>query len=196
VDVYPVLHDAHVALWLEGSKPVTFQLYGTSHPLHYDGDKGLSHRLIQALASNPHHKQHGHFTSRSHTAGLGVMLVAREDLGISSIGVDIEAKHRKPPSQKLIQRVCPSNEEYNQVQHIPPLGVWCIKEALFKAWPNNKGGVLAHITIQRVVQDDEHSWHGTATPRHGERLYWMLQSLDRDNTSLWCAMTWCKKQLR
>jgi 4'-phosphopantetheinyl transferase superfamily len=193
VDVYPLLHDEHVSLWLEADSPFPFQLYGTGVPLLYAGDKGLSHRLVQALDSNQKYKQHRCLMSRSHTAGVGVMLMVREGLGISSIGVDIEAQHRKPPTKKLIRRICPAVGEYHHIKEIPTLAVWCIKEALFKAWPTNKGGVLAHLTIQSVVHDNEHAWKGTATSPQGNCYHWLLQPLQplqAEAPSLWCAMAW------
>jgi hypothetical protein len=193
---YPVLNDEHVTLWLEADNPLAFRVYGTGVPLSFQSDKGLSHRLLQALPTDVEGIYTPYLTSRSHTAGLGVMLITPIGMETFRVGVDIERQQRPTPSEKLIRRIAPSIEEYTRIRHLPPLGLWCIKEAVFKAWPNNTNGVLSQLKVQSVYAHGKDTWYGNATPLQGQPIHWWLQPLfpPEAHGPLWLAVAWVNKE--
>jgi len=120
--------------------------------------------------------------SLSHTENIAVMAV-HQDCS-QSIGVDIEAVHRgiHPP---LRARLTPSNEEAQRVEKLPSLGLWCVKEALWKAWEHNHQGLIKVINICHVVEHFSQAqaakrllFEGQAQAPCGKPLQWHLYKID------------------
>lgn len=78
------------------------------------------------------------FWSLSHSAGW---VLAVGDGG--PIGVDLEREGRALSSQALERLTSPEERQLG----IPPLALWCLKEAAFKATPDNLGRVLPELKL-------------------------------------------------
>lgn|GEM_PF-5107250 len=88
--------------------------------------------------------------SISHTQDIGVLLALPDDIEpqIMHVGVDIELTSRKPPSPAVIRRIFSSQEQaWIAGGAVAPLEAWCIKEALWKAWPANHEGPLPYVQM-------------------------------------------------
>jgi hypothetical protein len=159
-------------------------LYVTCSPATPDAQytHPFSARLMRhwhAVCENtPGHEQA--CISRSHTASVGGLLVAAPE-GIRGIGLDMEQTTRREPSERVMQRVLPNMDERACVAGLPSLGAWCIKEALWKAWPEKPPhATLPGVTISSVTYRPEAGAScnlvavGTAYALGGIPLTWAL----------------------
>jgi len=93
--------------------------------------------------------------SLTHAAGLAV--AARCDGGQAGLGVDFEGRRRIDPRAA---RFYLRDHEKGDL-----LRLWTVKEALFKATPDNAGGTLLDYEVA-----ESHALGGTATDRAGRRF--------------------------
>jgi hypothetical protein len=111
------------------------------------------------------------YWSLSHSAGW-VLAVG----GAQPIGVDLEPESR-PLSLKALERLTTPEE---RVLGLPPVALWCLKEAAFKATPDNHGRVLSEFKLKKFnfsagraeVEDSKTSqlWEGRVALAAG---YWI-----------------------
>lgn len=99
--------------------------------------KTLTSAIQQALDQGA--KPENLHCSLSHTGGACIAVTSVQ----SSIGVDLELTLR-PINVQLASRITNSDEK---ISNLNALQVWVIKEACFKANPNNQGTVLPQYRI-------------------------------------------------
>ena len=126
--------------------------------------------------------QEGRNVSLSHTENVAVMTVHQDSS--QCVGVDIEAVHRGI-HPRLRARLTPSFEEAQRVEKLPSLGLWCVKEALWKAWEHNHQGLIKAVNIRHVVEQSPQTeapkrllFEGQAQAPCGQPLQWHLYEID------------------
>jgi phosphopantetheinyl transferase len=126
--------------------------------------------------------QEGRNVSLSHTENVAVMAVHQDSS--QCVGVDIEAVHRGI-HPRLRARLTPSFEEAQRVEKLPSLGLWCVKEALWKAWEHNHQGLIKAVNIRHVVEQSPQTeapkrllFEGQAQAPCGQPLQWHLYEID------------------
>ena len=87
--------------------------------------------------------------SLSHSRTASVAVVA-EKVAEETIGVDLESKSRGI-SERAAQKFCTADE---LALGLTPLQIWVIKEACYKAIPNNAGLVLPYFEVTEWNQKD------------------------------------------
>lgn len=120
--------------------------------------------------------------SLSHSENVAVMAVHQDSS--QCVGVDIEAVHRGI-HPRLRARLTPSFEEAQRVEKLPSLGLWCVKEALWKAWEHNHQGLIKAVNICHVVEQSPKTeapnpllFEGQAQAPCGQPLHWHLYEID------------------
>jgi phosphopantetheinyl transferase (holo-ACP synthase) len=120
--------------------------------------------------------------SLSHSENVAVMAVHQDSS--QCVGVDIEAVHRGI-HPRLRARLTPSFEEAQRVEKLPSLGLWCVKEALWKAWKHNHQGLIKAVNIRHVVEQSPQTeapkrllFEGQAQAPCGQPLQWHLYEID------------------
>ena len=126
------------------------------------------------------------YMSLSHTQGLAVLAVHPE--AHQCLGVDVECCRRKAPSPKTIQWLGLDDTEKAMIQQLPPLGVWCVKEALWKAWRFNANTVVKTVRILELTLDEVGDFTGEAQTPTGEKLSWSLRRLEKAGVSYYLAL--------
>jgi phosphopantetheinyl transferase len=112
--------------------------------------------------------------SLSHTQGLAVLAVHPE--AHQCIGVDVEHCRRADPSPKALQWLCLDDSEKAMIQQLPPLGAWCVKEALWKAWRLNANTVIKVMRLLDVTPSLAEGFSGKAQAPTGELFEWSLRT--------------------
>jgi phosphopantetheinyl transferase (holo-ACP synthase) len=86
---------------------------------------------------------------------------------------------------RLRARLTPSFEEAQRVEKLPSLGLWCVKEALWKAWEHNHQGLIKAVNIRHVVEQSPQTeapkrllFEGQAQAPCGQPLQWHLYEID------------------
>jgi phosphopantetheinyl transferase (holo-ACP synthase) len=87
--------------------------------------------------------------SLSHTAGASVAVLAERKF-ISGIGIDIEWMDRELSSGVASKFIHQSEHLFN----LSPLQMWVIKEACFKAYPDNAATQLSDYRIQSITETE------------------------------------------
>lgn len=127
------------------------------------------------------------YMSLSHTQGLAVLAVHPE--AHQCLGVDVECCRRKAPSPKTIQWLGLDDTEKAMIQQLPPLGVWCVKEALWKAWRFNANTVVKVIRLLEVTPSLSGGFTGKAQAPTGEVFAWSLRTHHESGDSYYLALT-------
>lgn len=120
--------------------------------------------------------------SLSHSENVAVMAIHQDSS--QCVGVDIEAVHRGI-HPRLRARLTPSFAEAQRVEKLPSLGLWCVKEALWKAWEHNHQGLIKAVNIRHVVEQPPQTqasqgllFEGQAQAPCGQPLQWHLYEID------------------